>query len=51
MAALDRKLRDSEALMNRLETPIALCSGIARFFRTLREERRSAEARADDKAD
>ena len=39
MAALDRKLRDGEALMKRLETPIALCSGFARVFRSLREDK------------
>jgi AcrR family transcriptional regulator len=48
MAALDRKLRDGEALMKRLETPIALCSGFARVFRTLREERTSAKASGHD---
>lgn len=43
MAALDRKLRDGEALMKRLETPIALCSGFARVFRSLRQERTSSK--------
>jgi AcrR family transcriptional regulator len=51
MAALDRKLRDGEALMKRLETPIALCSGFARVFRSLREDRSSAKAQAHDTAD
>jgi ubiquinone biosynthesis protein COQ9 len=51
MAALDRKLRDGEALMKRLETPIALCSGFARVFRSLREDRTSAKAQAHDTAD
>jgi ubiquinone biosynthesis protein COQ9 len=51
MAALDRKLRDGEALMNRLETPIALCSGFARLFRSLREERTSPKAQGHDTAD
>jgi ubiquinone biosynthesis protein COQ9 len=51
MAALDRKLRDGEALMRRLETPIALCSGFARVFRSLREERTSSKAQAHDTAD
>lgn len=51
MAALDRKLRDGEALMKRLETPIALCSGFARVFRGLREERTSGKAQAHDTAD
>ncbi|MGE4247783.1 MAG: TetR family transcriptional regulator [Parvibaculaceae bacterium] len=51
MAALDRKLRDGEALMKRLETPIALCSGFARVFRSLREDRTSARAQAHDTAD
>src|SRR5262245_9289309 len=51
MAALDRKLRDGEALMKRLETPIALCSGFARVFRSLREDRRSSKAQAHDTAD
>lgn len=51
MAALDRKLRDGEALMKRLETPIALCSGFARVFRSLREERSSSKAQAHDTAD
>jgi AcrR family transcriptional regulator len=50
MAALDRKLRDGEALMKRLETPIALCSGFARVFRSFREERTS-KAQAHDTAD
>lgn len=51
MAALDRKLRDGEALMKRLETPIALCSGFARVFRSLREDRSTAKAQAHDTAD
>jgi AcrR family transcriptional regulator len=51
MAALDRKLRDGEALMKRLETPIALCSGFARVFRSLREERTSHKAQGHDTAD
>lgn len=51
MAALDRKLRDGEALMKRLETPIALCSGFARVFRSLREDQRSPKAQAHDTAD
>lgn len=51
MAALDRKLRDGEALMKRLETPIALCSGFARVFRSLKEDRTSAKAQAHDTAD
>ncbi len=51
MAALDRKLRDGEALLKRLETPIALCSGFARVFRSLREERTSSKAQAHDTAD
>jgi AcrR family transcriptional regulator len=51
MAALDRKLRDGEALMKRLETPIALCSGFARVFRSFREERTSSKAQAHDTAD
>jgi ubiquinone biosynthesis protein COQ9 len=51
MAALDRKLRDGEALMKRLETPIALCSGFARVFRSLREERTSSKAPGHDTAD
>lgn len=50
MAALDRKLRDGEALMKRLETPVALCSGFARVFRSFREER-TAKTRAHDTAD
>ena len=51
MAALDRKLRDGEALMKRLETPIALCSGFARVFRSLRQERTSSKSQAHDTAD
>lgn len=51
MAALDRKLRDGEALIKRLETPMALCSGFARVFRTLREERTTRKAEAHDTAD
>lgn len=50
MAALDRKLRDGEALMKRLETPIALCSGFARVFRSFREER-TTKTQAHDTAD
>jgi ubiquinone biosynthesis protein COQ9 len=51
MAALDRKLRDGETLMKRLETPVALCSGFARVFRSLREERKASKAQAHDTAD
>jgi ubiquinone biosynthesis protein COQ9 len=51
MAALDRKLRDGEALMKLLATPIALCSGFARVFRSLREEQTSAKAQGHDTAD
>lgn len=50
MAALDRKLRDGEALMKRLETPVALCSGFARVFRSFREER-TTKTQAHDTAD
>lgn len=50
MAALDRKLRDGEAFMKRLETPIALCSGFARVFRSFREER-TTKTQAHDTAD
>lgn len=50
MAALDRKLRDGEAVMKRLETPIALCSGFARVFRSFREER-TTKTQAHDTAD
>jgi AcrR family transcriptional regulator len=51
MAALDRKLRDGEAFMRRLETPIAMCSGFVRVFRSLREERTSSKAKTHDTAD
>lgn len=50
MAALDRKLRDGEALMKRLETPVALCSGFARVFRSFREER-TTKTQSHDTAD
>jgi ubiquinone biosynthesis protein COQ9 len=36
MAALDRSLRDGEAMMRRIETPIALCSSFIRAFRDVR---------------
>jgi AcrR family transcriptional regulator len=51
MAALDRKLRDGEELMKRLETPIALCSGFARIFRSLRQDRTASRTQAHDTAD
>jgi ubiquinone biosynthesis protein COQ9 len=41
MAALDRSLRDGEAIMRRLETPIAFCSSFARVFREFRAQRRA----------
>ena len=39
MAALDRGLRDGEAFMRRLETPIALCTSFVRAFREFRAAR------------
>jgi AcrR family transcriptional regulator len=39
MAALDRALRDGEAMMRRLETPIALCTSFMRAFREFRAAR------------
>jgi ubiquinone biosynthesis protein COQ9 len=51
MAALDRKLRDGEAFMRRLETPIAFVSGLARavsaFRNTRTRERPAPDATAD----
>jgi len=51
MAALDRKLRDGEAFMRRLETPIAFVNGLARaisaFRSTRTRERPAADATAD----
>jgi ubiquinone biosynthesis protein COQ9 len=39
MAALDRALRDGEAMMRRVETPIALCASFMRAFREFRAAR------------
>ncbi|CAN5311333.1 TetR family transcriptional regulator [soil metagenome] len=38
MAALDRKLRDGEALMKRIETPVSLATSFVRAFRAVREK-------------
>ena len=50
MAALDRGLRDGEALMRRLETPIGLCTSFVRAFREFRAGRQTAkpETKSDD---
>jgi ubiquinone biosynthesis protein COQ9 len=48
MAALDRALRDGEAVMRRIETPIALCTSFARAFREFRAAR--AGAKPDSKS-
>ena len=51
MAALDRGLRDGEAFMRRLETPIALCTSFVRAFREFRAARANEKSQskpADD---
>ena len=52
MAALDRALRDGEAVMRRLETPIALCTSFLRAFREFRTARggQTSESKATDGA-
>lgn len=51
MAALDRKLREASAFAKRMETPIAIISGLARAARAFnqpdRKEQSSANATAD----
>ena len=50
-AALDRGLRDGEAFMRRLETPIALCTSFVRAFREFRAARANEKSQskpADD---
>ena len=44
MAALDRSLRDGEAILRRLETPIAFCASFARAFREFRAQRQRPPA-------
>jgi len=39
MATLDRKLRDGEAWLKRLEIPLAMCKGFAGAIRAYREQR------------
>lgn len=51
MAALDRKLRDGESLMQRLETPIAVCKGLIRAFSSLRDARNRQRPASDATAD
>jgi ubiquinone biosynthesis protein COQ9 len=46
MAALDRSLRDGEALMRRLEMPIGLCASFVRAFREFRAARHTAKPEA-----
>jgi ubiquinone biosynthesis protein COQ9 len=41
MAALDRKLRDGEVWLKRLDIPLAMCKGFASAFRAYREARRA----------
>jgi len=41
MATLDRKLRDGEAWLKRLEIPLAICKGFAGAIRTYRETRQA----------
>jgi len=52
MAALDRALRDGETLMQRIETPIALCASFARAFREFRagRAREKPEPKTTDKS-
>jgi AcrR family transcriptional regulator len=51
MAALDRKLRDGEALMRRLETPMAFAAGLARAFSAFRNARTRQRPASDATAD
>lgn len=51
MAALDRKLRDGEAFMRRLETPIAILGGFARAFSAFRDTRTRQRPASDATAD
>jgi hypothetical protein len=51
MAALDRKLRDAEAMARRLETPLAVLSGLARAARAFRQTRRQEKSASDATAD
>jgi AcrR family transcriptional regulator len=46
MAALDRKLRDGEAIMKRIETPVSLLTSFVRAFRAVREKHK--ENQSDD---
>lgn len=50
MAALDRKLRDGEQLMRRIETPVSLVTSFVRAFRAMRArpEDFSQEKQGDD---
>lgn len=44
MATLDRKLRDGEAWLKRLEIPLAMCKGFAGAIRAYREQRNARRA-------
>jgi hypothetical protein len=47
MAALDRKLRDGEAWLKRLEIPLAMCKGFAGAIRAYRDTRNARRAPSD----
>lgn len=47
MAALDRKLRDGEAWLKRLEIPLAMCKGFAGAIRAYRDTRNARRAPPD----
>jgi ubiquinone biosynthesis protein COQ9 len=50
MASLDRKLRDGEAWLKRLEIPLAMCKGFAgaiRAYRETRDARRSPPSQTE----
>jgi hypothetical protein len=51
MATLDRKLRDGETVMQRLETPIAVCNGVIRAFSSFRDMRTRQRPAPDATAD
>jgi ubiquinone biosynthesis protein COQ9 len=47
MATLDRKLRDGEAWLKRLEIPLAMCKGFAGAIRAYRETRNARRTSPD----
>lgn len=47
MATLDRKLRDGEAWLKRLEIPLAMCKGFAGAIRAYRDTRNARRAPPD----